>query len=178
MFKKVKPKNNTIDETEIDLTAIKKELTKNKNHDLLIAVGLYVLCIITLFLPLSYLLYIIRVFPNEALVAIVSPDSTLYFAVILLILLAFYSLIMISLSKFCFTLAKSYKAESIRYTEKIFAIKFAEALIASHREKETQQHFLNAFNAFNSNNDGSSFSNQSSSDFAPNVSELLNLTKK
>jgi len=86
--------------------------------------------------------------------------------------------LIISLSKFLFTLAKSFMVEAIRCSDRIHAISFGKFYIDAFEEKVTREEVIKVFSTWNIDNGATIFRNQSSDDYDPKLHELLGLLKK
>ena len=95
-----------------------------------------------------------------------SLEKTLAVGVVYL----FLAILVVSLSKFLFTLAKSFMVEAIRCSDRIHAISFGKFYIEAFEEK--------IFSTWNIDNGASSFRNQTSEDYDPKLHELLGLLKR
>ncbi len=90
----------------------------------------------------------------------------------------FITIILISLSKLLFTLAKSFMVESIRCSDRIHAISFGKFFLDAYGADASRDEVLKAFSSWNIDNGKTSFRNQSGDDYDPRIFEILNLLKK
>ena len=88
------------------------------------------------------------------------------------------AVLIISFSKFLFTLAKSFMVEAIRCSDRIHAISFGKFYIDAFDEKVTREEVIKIFSTWNIDNGATIFRNQSSDDYDPKLHELLGLLKK
>lgn len=88
------------------------------------------------------------------------------------------AVLIISFSKFLFTLAKSFMVEAIRCSDRIHAISFGKFYIDAFEEKVTREEVIKIFSTWNIDNGATIFRNQSSDDYDPKLHELLGLLKK
>ena len=86
--------------------------------------------------------------------------------------------LVISFSKFLFTLAKSFMVEAIRCSDRIHAISFGKFYIEAFDEKVTREEVIKIFNTWNIDNGATVFRNQSGDDYDPKLNELFGLLKK
>ncbi len=94
------------------------------------------------------------------------------------VLSLFVIIIMISLSKLLFTLARSFMVESIRCSDRIHAISFGKFFLDAYGTEATREEVLKAFSAWNIDNGSTSFRNQSGEDFDPKIADLISVFKK
>lgn len=87
-------------------------------------------------------------------------------------------IIMISLSRFLFTLAKSYMVESIRCSDRVHAISFGKCFIDAYGANATHEEIIKVFSSWNIDGGDTSFRNQSGDDYDPKLSDLISLAKK
>lgn len=90
----------------------------------------------------------------------------------------FIIIILISLSKLLFTLAKSFMVEAIRCSDRIHAISFGKFFLDAYGSEASREEVLKAFSSWNIDNGNTSFRNQSSDDYDPKINELINILKK
>ena len=88
------------------------------------------------------------------------------------------TVLVISFSKFLFTLAKSFMVEAIRCSDRIHAISFGKFYIEAFDEKVTREEVIKIFNTWNIDNGATVFRSQSGDDFDPKLNELFGLLKK
>lgn len=86
-------------------------------------------------------------------------------------------IILISLSKLLFTLARSFMAEAIRSSDRIHAISFGKFFLDAYGDQATIEEVLKAFSSWNIDNPNT-FGKQSGEDFDPKLIEILKLWKK
>ncbi len=89
----------------------------------------------------------------------------------------FLAILVVSLSKFLFTLAKSFMVEAIRCSDRIHAISFGKFYIEAFEEKVSREEVMKIFSTWNIDNGATSFRNQTSEDYDPKLHELLGLLK-
>ena len=90
----------------------------------------------------------------------------------------FIVVILISLSKLLFTLAKSFMVEAIRCSDRIHAISFGKFFLDAYVAEASREEVLNAFSSWNIDNGNTSFRNQSSEDYDPKILEKISALKK
>ena len=90
----------------------------------------------------------------------------------------FIVIMLISLSKLLFTLAKSFMVEAIRCSDRIHAISFGKFFLDAYGAEATREEVLEAFSSWNIDNGNTSFRNQSSEDYDPKIAEIINILKK
>ena len=90
----------------------------------------------------------------------------------------FIAILVVSFSKFLFTLARSFMVEAIRCTDRIHAISFGKFYIKAFDENVTREEVMKIFSNWNIDNGATSFRDQASSDYDPKIHELLGLLKK
>lgn len=88
------------------------------------------------------------------------------------------SVLVISFSKFLFTLAKSFMVEAIRCSDRIHAISFGKFYIEAFNEKVTREEVIKIFSSWNIDNGATVFRNQSGDDYDPKLTQLFGLLKK
>ena len=133
------------------------------------ATWLYVLSGLFLFTPCILAVFFIFVFSA-------TTDSTRFFSIIGGLL--FISILLVSISRLTFTLAKSYMVESIRCSDRIHAISFGRFFLDAYGDNATSDEVINAFSSWNIDNGGTVFRTQSSDDYAPQLIEIIKLLKK
>lgn len=84
---------------------------------------------------------------------------------------------LISLSKLLFTLAKSFMVESIRCSDRIHAISFGKFFLDAYGTEASREEIIKAFSSWNIDNGSTLFRNQSSADFDPKLAELIKILK-
>lgn len=90
----------------------------------------------------------------------------------------FIVIMLISLSKLLFTLAKSFMVEAIRCADRIHAISFGKFFLDAYGAEATREEVLKAFSSWNIDNGNTSFRNQSGEDYDPKIAEIINILKK
>lgn len=91
----------------------------------------------------------------------------------------FIAVLIVSFSKFLFSLAKSFMVESIRCSDRIHAISFGKFYIEAFDEKVTRDEIIKIFNTWNIDNGATLFRNQSVEEYDPKLQELVSIfTKK
>lgn len=90
----------------------------------------------------------------------------------------FVIIILISLSKLLFTLAKSFMVEAIRCSDRIHAISFGKFFLDAYGAEASREEVLKAFSSWNIDNGSTSFRNQSGEDYDPNILEIISAFKK
>lgn len=90
----------------------------------------------------------------------------------------FIVIMLISLSKLLFTLAKSFMVEAIRCSDRIHAISFGKFFLDAYGSEASREEVLQAFSSWNIDNGSTSFRNQSGEDYDPKIAEIINLLKK
>ncbi|RGG57111.1 toll/interleukin-1 receptor domain-containing protein [Blautia sp. AF19-10LB] len=90
----------------------------------------------------------------------------------------FIIIILISLSKLLFTLAKSFMVEAIRCSDRIHAISFGKFFLDAYGAEASREEVLKAFGSWNIDNGSTSFRNQSGEDYDPKIAEIINILKK
>lgn len=90
----------------------------------------------------------------------------------------FIIIILISLSKLLFTLAKSFMVEAIRCSDRIHAISFGKFFLDAYGAEASREEVLKAFSSWNIDNGSTSFRNQSGEDYDPKIADIINILKK
>lgn len=90
----------------------------------------------------------------------------------------FIIVILISLSKLLFTLAKSFMVEAIRCSDRIHAISFGKFFLDAYGTEASREEVLKAFSSWNIDNGSTSFRNQSGEDYDPKILEKISALKK
>lgn len=84
---------------------------------------------------------------------------------------------LVALSKFCFTLGKSFMVESLRNSNRIHAISFGRFYLKVNKENIEWSDIKDAFQYWNIDS-GSSFTSQSSKEYDPDVlSKIVEISK-
>ena len=86
----------------------------------------------------------------------------------------FMVIILISLSKLMFTLAKSFMVEAIRCSDRIHAISFGKFFLDAYGTEASREEVIKAFSSWNIDNGNTTFRTQSSEDYDPKISEFIN----
>lgn len=89
----------------------------------------------------------------------------------------FVVVILISLSKLLFTLAKSFMVEAIRCSDRIHAISFGKFFLDAYGAEASREEVLKAFSSWNIDNGSTSFRNQSGEDYDPKILEKISALK-
>lgn len=142
--------------------------SEKKNRRL--AFGLYTVSIISLIATI--IIAVLFVVKEKAY----SEDmvNTVIYGIVCL----FIIIILISLSKLLFTLAKSFMVESIRCSDRIHAISFGKFFLDAYGAEATHQEVIQAFSSWNIDNGSTTFRNQSSEDYDPKIDEIIKILKK
>lgn len=90
----------------------------------------------------------------------------------------FIIIILISLSKLLFTLAKSFMVEAIRCSDRIHAISFGKFFLDAYGAEASREEVLQAFSSWNIDNGCTSFRNQSGEDYDPKIADVISVLKK
>lgn len=90
----------------------------------------------------------------------------------------FIVIMLISLSKLLFTLAKSFMVEAIRCSDRRHAISFGKFFLDAYGSEATREEVLKAFSSWNIDNGSTSFRNQSGDDYDPKLTNIAQLIKK
>lgn len=90
----------------------------------------------------------------------------------------FIVVILISLSKLLFTLAKSFMVEAIRCSDRIHAISFGKFFLDAYGTEASREEVLKAFSSWNIDNGSTSFRNRSGEDYNPKILERISALKK
>ena len=90
----------------------------------------------------------------------------------------FVAILVVSFSKFLFTLARSFMVEAIRCSDRIHAISFGKFYIDAFDEKVTRDEVIKIFSTWNIDNGATVFRSQTSEDYDPKIHDLLGLLKK
>lgn len=90
----------------------------------------------------------------------------------------FIIIILISLSKLLFTLAKSFMVEAIRCSDRIHAISFGKFFLDAYGAEASREEVLKAFSSWNIDNGSTSFRNQSGDDYDPKIADIISILKK
>lgn len=88
------------------------------------------------------------------------------------------SVLVVSFSKFLFTLARSFMVEAIRCSDRIHAISFGKFYIDAFEEKVTRDEVMKIFSTWNIDNGATVFRSQTSEDYDPKIHDLFGLLKK
>lgn len=83
----------------------------------------------------------------------------------------FIIILLISSSKYCFNLAKSYMVESLKVADRIHAISFGKFYLQVFDQQLDSNELKEIFRDWNINNTTTSFSNQTASEFDPKIFE-------
>ena len=94
------------------------------------------------------------------------------------IVCVFIVIMLISLSKLLFTLAKSFMVEAIRCSDRRHAISFGKFFLDAYGAEATREEVLKAFSSWNIDNGSTSFRSQSGDDYDPKLTNIANLIKK
>lgn len=89
----------------------------------------------------------------------------------------FIIVMLISLSKLLFTLAKSFMVESIRCSDRIHAISFGKFFLDAYGTEASREEVIKAFSSWNIDNGSTMFRTQSSDDFDPKLDEIIKILK-
>lgn len=152
-----------IDDVFINLKESEK---RNKKF----AFWLYFISIISL---ITTIVIVVMFFAREKLYADDIPSVIIYGIVCLFIVI-----MLISLSKLLFTLAKSFMVEAIRCSDRIHAISFGKFFLDAYGSEASREEVLQAFSSWNIDNGSTSFRNQSGDDYDPKLAEIVNVLKK
>ncbi len=90
----------------------------------------------------------------------------------------FMVIILISLSKLMFTLAKSFMVESIRCSDRIHAISFGKFFLDAYGTEASREEVIKAFSSWNIDNGSTTFRTQSGEDYDPKIAEIIKILKK
>lgn len=90
----------------------------------------------------------------------------------------FIIIMLVSLSKLLFTLAKSFMVESIRCSDRIHAISFGKFFLDAYGSEASREEVIKAFSSWNIDNGSTLFRTQSSDDFDPKIAEILKTLRK
>ena len=90
----------------------------------------------------------------------------------------FIIIILISLSKLLFTLAKSFMVEAIRCSDRIHAISFGKFFLDAYGAEASREEVLKAFSSWNIDNGSTSFRTQSGEDYDPKITDIISVLKK
>lgn len=146
---------------ETILKSLEKREKRNKEYSIV----LYVLSAISLVLTILPA----EVFLLENSLVDMQLEKLIAFGIVYL----FIAILMVSISKFMFTLAKSFMVEAIRTSDRIHAISFGKFYIEAFDEKVTREEVIKIFSAWNIDNGGTNFKSQSSDDYDPKLLEKL-----
>ena len=147
-----------------------ERLSGNGKRNKQYATGLYIISAIVL----VFSLMVSFLFIKNINIADIEIEYLIAYGAIAL----FIAIILVSISKLLFTLAKSFMVEAIRCDDRIHAISFGKFMIEAYGDEITIDQILQAFSAWNYDNGGSSFRTQSGDDYDPKLSELISLAKK
>lgn len=100
-------------------------------------------------------------------------DLELERLLVLGVLYLFIAILMVSISRFMFTLAKSFMVEAIRASDRIHAISFGKFYLEAFDEKVTREELIQIFGTWNIDNGATSFREQSPDDYDPKLLEKL-----
>lgn len=100
-------------------------------------------------------------------------DLELERLLVLGVLYLFIAILMVSISRFMFTLAKSFMVEAIRASDRIHAISFGKFYLEAFDEKLTREELIQIFGTWNIDNGATSFREQSPDDYDPKLLEKL-----
>lgn len=90
----------------------------------------------------------------------------------------FIVVILVSLSKLLFTLAKSFMVEAIRCSDRIHAISFGKFFLDAYGTEASREEVLKAFSSWNIDNGNTSFRSQSGEDYDPKILERISALNK
>lgn len=93
--------------------------------------------------------------------------------IVLGVLYLFIAILMVSISKFMFTLARSFMVEAIRASDRIHAISFGKFYLEAFDEKVTREELIQIFGTWNIDNGATLFREQSPDDYDPKLLEKL-----
>ena len=145
---------------------LKESETKNKR----IAYKLYVLSAFILILPIIVaIIFLCRTdtFNGE-------HGSLILTSIVYLII----AILIVSLSRYLFTLANAFMVESIRSSDRIHAISFGRFYLSAFEEEATREEFFKIFSTWNIDNGATIFRTQSSADYDPKLTDLFAAVKK
>jgi hypothetical protein len=125
-------------------------------------------------MPLMFTLVYLGVFASRVDVSVIAAEQLLFMGIIVVLVIV----ILFSISKFLFSLAKAFMVESIRCSDRIHAISFGKFFLDAFGTVASHEEILRAFSSWNIDNGASSFRNQSGDDYDPKLLELLSLLKK
>lgn len=83
----------------------------------------------------------------------------------------FIIVLLVAASKYSFTLAKSYMSESLKIADRIHAISFGKFYLQVFNDRINPEEIKEIFRDWNINNQNNNFSNQSASDYDPQLLE-------
>lgn len=145
---------------------LKQSEKRNKRF----AFWLYIISIISL---TATIVIVVKFLITEKLYA-----DNIMSAIIYGIVCLFIVLMLISLSKLLFTLAKSFMVEAIRCSDRIHAISFGKFFLDAYGSEASREEVLQAFSSWNIDNGSTSFRNQSGDDYDPKLAEIVKILKK
>lgn len=90
----------------------------------------------------------------------------------------FMVIILISLSKLMFTLAKSFMVESIRCSDRFHAISFGKFFLDAYGTEASREEVIKAFSSWNIDNNSTTFRTQTGEDYDPKIAEIIKILKK
>lgn len=147
-----------------------ENLKASEKRNRRLALGLYLISIISLIATvLIAVLFYTRMDFNIA-----NSKYIVIFGIVSLCII----IMLVSLSKLLFTLAKSFMVEAIRCSDRIHAISFGKFFLDAYGEEATHEEVLKAFSSWNIDNGSTSFRTQSGDDFDPKFSDILGGLKK
>lgn len=138
------------------------------------AYAFYGVCILTFFSAIGFIFYYsitLQKYANDILGLILHVVCFLFIVILI-----------ISLSKLMFTLAKSFMVESIRSSDRIHAILFGKFFLDAYGNDASREEIIKAFSGWNIDDGRTSFRTQSGDDYDPKfdkmISEISGLIKK
>lgn len=146
-----------------------EKLKENEIRNKHFAFWLYLVSIVSLMLTIIIALFFLVTYKQY------SDSVTL---IVQGIVCFFVSIILVSISKLLFTLAKSFMVESIRCSDRIHAISFGKFFLDAYGSEASREEVIKAFGSWNIDNGSTSFRTQSGEDYDPKIAEIIRILKK
>lgn len=143
-------------------------LKQSEKRNRAFALWLYLISVLSMISVIAVLVFAV----NKQL-----QGSTIEHLIFVSVVSLLICIMLISLSKLFFTLAKAFMVEAIRCSDRIHAISFGRFFLDAYGAEASREEVLQAFNSWNIDNGGSSFRNQSGEDYDPKIIEIIKSLK-
>lgn len=156
------------------IAPIIQSLERRERSNKLYSFFLYLISAIMLVSTIAVaIMYLKKINIGEMEVASIIAIATVYL---------FISIMMVSISKFLFTLAKSFMVEAVRASDRLHAISFGKFYLHAFNESVTREEILKVFSSWNIDNGGTGFKDISGDDYDPKlldkILDTIGLAKK